>query len=73
MTFPPDRIGDKGQRFEVRAEEEGREFVVGWSDSYAGAMRMVDAWLLRGPRVQAWIVDRKAPKSAENRGPADPL
>lgn len=34
MTLPPDKLGDKGRRYEIRAkDEDGNEFVVGWSDS----------------------------------------
>jgi len=34
MTLPPEKIGDKGRRYEIWAtEEDGTDFVVGWSDT----------------------------------------
>jgi hypothetical protein len=45
MTLPPERIGDKGQRYEVRATgyPKAGENVIGWSATKEGAKQMADA------------------------------
>lgn len=48
MTLPPDKIGDHGQRFEIRAQDEdGAEFVLGWGehpDAWADAVAAHPSW-----------------------------
>lgn len=45
MTLSPDRVGDKGQRYEVRVEGYPKDGwnVIGWSDNEDGALRMATA------------------------------
>ena len=45
MTLPPERIGDKGQRYEVRATgyPKPRKSVIGWFDDLGRARRMAAA------------------------------
>ena len=42
MTLPPEKIGDKGQRYEVRATgwPKKEKSIVGWSNDLEGAERM---------------------------------
>ncbi len=66
MTLPPDRIGDKGWRFEVRyrrADDDAASFrVLGWAKKPGVAREMFLTWL-KAPDVAAvWIVDRVAGK-----------
>lgn len=61
MTLTPDKIGDKGQRFEVRYRENNElPFkVLGWSDTRAGAMKLVRTWKLRPGVTHCWHYDRQ--------------
>jgi hypothetical protein len=45
VTLPPERIGDKGQRYEVRATgyPKKEESVIGWHPDLDGAARMARA------------------------------
>lgn len=61
MTLPPERIGDKGQRYEARYEDPDGEHVIGWGNSAAGAQTLADAMKLRPSTIRAWVVDREAP------------
>lgn len=58
MTLSPEKIGDKGQRFEIRYFEDGAEHVMGWSDNRTGADNMATAWLLRPGVESVWVIDR---------------
>ena len=59
MTLPPGRIGDKGQRYEVRyLDHEDNEQVAGWHDDPTGGnlIKMIElhpSW--HSPRV----IDRR--------------
>ena len=60
MTLPPERIGDKGLRYEIRYTdaETGEEKVFGWCDTWKGANQMRNG-VLQWPRAtDAWIEDR---------------
>lgn len=63
MTFRPDQIGDKGQRYEVRYAVAGMQLdefkVVGWSNSRSGADQLVAAWQLRPSVHCVWVIDRQ--------------
>ncbi len=63
MTLPPHRIGDKGQRYEVRYRDEDDAIdvrrTIGWSNDLAGAEGMAAAWRLRPSAEHVWIVDRQ--------------
>lgn len=66
MTLPPSRIGDKGQRFEVRYQRDGdapeSHRVLGWTEKIKGAQEMRDGWR-KAPEVsKVWIVDRETGK-----------
>lgn len=66
MTLPPTGLGDRGQRFEVRATgyPNDGENVIGWSNSDEGAERMMKAIKLAPGCTDAWIVDRGDPMEA---------
>ena len=80
MTLPPERIGDKGQRFEVKfsrdVEALDDEHVLGWADDLISAEAMASAWRLHPQGYYVWVVDRQAPtvneakeaKGGENGG-----
>lgn len=60
MSFPPDKVGDKGQRYEIRVRdpETGEDFVIGWgnkSTSFIEAIAAHPGWR-RKIRV---VIDRK--------------
>jgi hypothetical protein len=63
MTVPAQRIGDKGQRYEIRwrkaddAPETHR--ILGWSAKWRGAREMRDAWRGAPGAAEVWIVDRE--------------
>lgn len=66
MTLPPDKIGDKGRRYEIRAlDEDDEEFVVGWSDVDDGKLNELvnlhPSW--HSPRT----IDRHADSDASER------
>lgn len=65
MTLPPEKIGDKGQRFEVRwrwhEDEPGSHRVVGWSDVSADAQKMLSAIRLHPSCAEAWVHHRPPP------------
>lgn len=60
MTFRPEQIGDKGQRYEVRYAEEGfpQPKTLGWASTLSGAEELAAAWRLRPYTTAAWVVDR---------------
>jgi len=63
MTLPPQRIGDKGQRYEIRFRKDsdalGTQRVLGWSAKWRGAREMRDAWWDAPDVAEVWIVDRE--------------
>ncbi len=62
MTLPPERIGDKGQRYEVRACDYPNPgwCVVGWTNDADRANRMADAIKLAPSCTDTRVVDREA-------------
>jgi hypothetical protein len=61
MTLPPEKIGDKGRRFEILYIEGKAIQRLGWADKFDVAVQMRDAWRLRpNNRPFAWINDREA-------------
>ncbi|MEZ5709691.1 MAG: hypothetical protein R3E02_09930 [Blastomonas sp.] len=63
MTLPPSKIGDKGQRYEIRVfgwPLEDQWNVVGWAGNWPSARRMAKAFQ-KVPGVQGYeITDREA-------------
>ena len=63
MTLPPEKIGDKGQRYEVRYRDVGEMVVapktLGWSSTREGARKMVKAWKKRPECLRVWFIDRR--------------
>jgi len=60
MTFPANRLGDQGQRYEVRAEgypEEGVNVIV-WTDDRTAADHMAGDVAQAPSCTQTWVVDR---------------
>lgn len=60
MTLPPEKLGDKGQRYEVRAigyPEDG-ENVIGWATTRAAAAHMAASIGLAPECKSASVVDR---------------
>lgn len=68
MTLTPEKIGDKGQRFEVRAmgyPNDGSN-VIGWTNDAERAEVMMKS-IRKAPRCTcAWIVDRKPADEIED-------
>jgi hypothetical protein len=66
MTLPPQRIGDKGQRYEVRfrleKEHPEDERPLGWATSLKGAREMRDGWWKRSDVMDCFILDREIGK-----------
>ena len=65
MTLSPDRIGDKGQRYEIRfcTRADGDDTqVFGRSETLRGAEEMRAAWKEHPSAKYCWIVDRKPPE-----------
>ena len=60
MTLPPNRIGDKGQRFQVDCLDYPNEGwnVIGWSNDLEGAGQMADAIQLAPTAQESRIIDR---------------
>lgn len=66
----PHNVGDKGQRYEVRATgypKENHMSVIGWSDDVVGAERMMKAILLAPRCTSAEIFDRRESKGVIKR------
>lgn len=73
MTLPPSKIGDKGQRYEIRFTRKAldeqlsnphapkRVHTLGWTKTYGGAQEMRDAWKTNPEIDNVWIVDRRKP------------
>jgi hypothetical protein len=61
MTLPPERIGDKGQRYEVRAsgflDRSPEERAIAWAPTLEGAEQMAVSFNLK-PGTVARVVDR---------------
>jgi hypothetical protein len=58
----PHNVGDKGQRYEVRAHgypKDEADNVIGWSDTLEGAQQMMEAILLAPTCTSAKIFDRQ--------------
>lgn len=70
MTLPPDRIGDKGQRFVVKysrdADAMDDERILGYAPTREGAEQMAAAWRLRPSKPFVWIMDRETPVTNED-------
>lgn len=66
MTLPPSRIGDKGQRYEIRWLKNGdapeTHRVLGWATKESGARQMRDARFDAPDVALVWIVDRETGK-----------
>lgn len=63
MTFPAERIGDKGQRYEVRyldyCSVDVRDHrTLGWTDDATHADAMTKSWRLRPSVSRVWLCDR---------------
>ncbi len=62
MTLAPERIGDKGQRYEIRCfgyPEEGEKNVIGWAKSLDAAQKMARPLMHAPGASRAWVVDRE--------------
>lgn len=64
MTLPPEKIGDKGQRFQIkfRAPDDGSDgdHCLGYAGTSNGAERMAEAWRKHPRGYLVWVVDRDA-------------
>lgn len=60
MTLTPDKLGDKGQRYVVHAEGYPKpgDNVIGYSEKYSGANKMLQAILKAPDCTNGHIVDR---------------
>jgi len=61
MTLPPNRVGDRGQRFEVRVDGDPKsgDNVIGWANDRDSAARMGIAALKAPSAAKAHVVDRE--------------
>ena len=62
MTLPPNKIGDRGQRYEVRYvlhADLDTIRVLGWTDSQDEAFKMADTFMLAPYVERAWTHDRQ--------------
>lgn len=67
MTLPPERIGDKGRRYEVCAfgyPNDGFN-VIGWSDTFDGANGLADS-IAKAPGCEETEVKDRLCDAAEN-------
>lgn len=63
MTLPPEKIGDRGQRYFVRARNaQGAILNVGYSANLEGAQQMAKAMTLHPTYNQPEIIDRNLPR-----------
>lgn len=63
MTLPPERIGDKGQRYHVRAHSaDGGTLGIGYSPDLPGAERMAAAMRLHPTYNRPEVIDRRPPR-----------
>lgn len=60
MTLPPEKLGDKGQRFEILYIEGGSVRRLGWTGKFEVAAHMRNAWRSRPSNPFTWINDREA-------------
>jgi hypothetical protein len=65
MTLPADKIGDKGQRFQIKYSRDENamddEHTLGYAHTRMGAEQMAEAWRKHPEQYFVWIVDRHAP------------
>lgn len=61
MTFPAERIGDKGQRFEVSifGYPEDNWFVIGWAPTHDSAVKFGSGFRSAPGAAKMRIVDRE--------------
>lgn len=71
MTLPPDKIGDKGQRFQIKYSADmdamDDEHCLGYAGTRDGAEQMAAAWRMHPAKYYVWIVDRAAPVTNEEK------
>lgn len=68
MTLPPSRIGDRGQRYEVRFKLEGPDIhTLGFTASGDRAVDLANSWAKHPTKPYTWVVDRKLPFNAPVR------
>lgn len=61
---PHTNIGDKGQRYEIRAiNTQGVESVIGWATTVEGAHSMASAWRMTPSCLSTTIYDREAKRA----------
>lgn len=68
MTLPPDRIGDKGQRFELHVVgwPKAGDNVISWSDDKWGLFDTGHSILTSNPRVEAaYVIDRRVEETID--------
>lgn len=72
MTLPPEKIGDKGQRFQIKYSADmtaiDDEHCLGYAGTEEGAEQMAEAWRKHPAGYYVWIVDRHAPHATEEDG-----
>ena len=61
MTLPPNRIGDKGRRYEIRCKDiNDNDVLIGWSDSPTAFQVAID----KHPGLHSrYVVDRNETKA----------
>jgi hypothetical protein len=64
MTLPPEKIGDRGLRFEIKFSTDvdaiDDERTLGYSSTLNGAEQMAASWRKHPEGYFVWIVDRHA-------------
>lgn len=74
MTLTPQRIGDRGQRYEVRYkkhdDKDNRTYKFGWCVRRDSAEEMVAAWKQNPEVSECWVVDRRPDSGPDPMDPA---
>jgi hypothetical protein len=74
MTLPPEKVGDKGQRFQIKysahIDAMDDERYLGYAATRNGAEEMAAAWRQHPEGYFVWVVDRDASVINEAAGDA---
>ena len=65
MTLPAEKVGDKGQRYEVAAKRSGIVSAFGWAEDLEAAKRLADAACLHPSITKAFVIDRREADTAK--------
>ncbi len=64
MTLPPEKIGDKGQRWEVkRINMFGEHELVGWTDTFPSESPLIEGAMMNPSNIGVIVIDRQRYRS----------